>query len=59
VPPFLADTLRAEADWDVSPAGIEQVIERARQMRLSLDPPPAPGGPAVSPAPPAVAPNAN
>ena len=59
VPPFLADTLRAEADWNVSPAGIEQVLERARQMRLSLDAPPAPGGPAVSPAPPAVAPNAN
>jgi hypothetical protein len=37
VPPFLADTLRAETDWKVSAAGIEQVLERARQMRLSLD----------------------
>lgn len=43
VPPFLADTLRAEADWRVSPAGIERVLERARQLRLSGDPlsPPA------------------
>jgi hypothetical protein len=54
VPPFLADTLRAEADWEVSPAGIEQVLERARQMRLSLDSLPPPGGdvPAQPPRPP-------
>jgi hypothetical protein len=60
VPPFLADTLRAEADWRVSPAGVEQVLERARQMRLSLDAPPAPAGgaPATPPPAPPVAPNA-
>jgi hypothetical protein len=61
VPPFLADTLRAEVSWGVSPAGIEQVLEQARQMRLSLDPPPAPAGTgrATTPPPPLAVPNAN
>ena len=58
VPPFLADTLRAEADWEVIPAGIEQVLERARQMRLSLDSLPAGGGATPPPRPPG-APDAN
>lgn len=51
VPPFLADALRAEADWKVSPAGVEQVLERARQLRLRLDSLPRPGG--AAPPPPA------
>jgi hypothetical protein len=52
VPPFLADTLRAEADWDVIPAGVERVLDRARQLRLSLDSLPRPGGAPVAPPPP-------
>jgi PPIC-type PPIASE domain len=37
VPPFLADTLRAEADWKLVPAGVEQVLDRARRLRGALD----------------------
>lgn len=38
VPPFLADTLRAETDWEIVPAGIEAALGRARQIRLQLSP---------------------
>ncbi len=49
VPPFLADALRDDAKWAVVPAGIEQVLTRARQLRLTLPPQapeaaPPPGG---------------
>jgi hypothetical protein len=37
IPPFLADELRAESDWKLIPAGVERVLDRARQIRLSLD----------------------
>jgi CRP-like cAMP-binding protein len=37
VPPFLADTLRSETRWEIVPAGVERVLERARQLRLALD----------------------
>jgi hypothetical protein len=51
VPPFLADTLRAEADWKLIPAGVEHVLERARRIRLGLDSLPPQGGAAgVAPA---------
>jgi hypothetical protein len=58
VPPFLADTLRSMAKWEVVPAGIEQVLTRARDLRLALDSLPASRGapappPAVPPATPA------
>jgi hypothetical protein len=48
VPPFLADRLRAEAKWSVVPAGVERVLERARELRLALDS--VPGRPAGQPA---------
>jgi hypothetical protein len=47
VPPFLADSLRAESDWEIVPAGIEAAMTRARQIRLQL----TPNAPAASPAP--------
>lgn len=36
VPPFLADTLRAESDWEIDAAGIERALVRARQIRLDM-----------------------
>jgi hypothetical protein len=59
VPPFLADTLRAESDWKISAAGVEQVLDRARQLRLGLDslPPQGAASPGV-PAPPPAKPDA-
>jgi hypothetical protein len=56
VPPFLADTLRAEADWRLVPAGVERVLDRARQLRVALDsqPHPLPSSAGATPmAPPA------
>lgn len=59
VPPFLADTLRAESDWKISAAGVEQVLDRARQLRLGLDSLPAQGAaPRGVPAPPPAKPDA-
>ncbi|MDH4045197.1 MAG: peptidylprolyl isomerase [Gemmatimonadota bacterium] len=60
VPPFLADTLRAESDWEISAAGIEQVLDRARQLRLGMNGAPAQGGrpPADTTAPPPAKPDA-
>jgi hypothetical protein len=37
VPAALADRLRGEVKWSVVPAGVERVLERARQIRLALD----------------------
>jgi hypothetical protein len=54
VPPFLADTLRALADWELVPAGIEQVLARARDLRLALDSLPR-GQAGKAPAPPPTA----
>jgi len=52
VPPFLADVLRERYRWNISQAGIDRALERARVIRgpetpraPSLDP--APGGPPV------------
>lgn len=47
VPSFLADTLRAESDWEIVAAGIEAAMSRARQIRLQL----TPNAPAASPPP--------
>jgi peptidyl-prolyl cis-trans isomerase D len=33
VPPFLGETLRAQADWKVDEAGVRRAVERAQQMR--------------------------
>jgi hypothetical protein len=52
VPAALADRLRAEAKWSVVPAGVERVLERARQIRLALDSVPSarpPGPPPIAP----------
>jgi PPIC-type peptidyl-prolyl cis-trans isomerase-like protein len=55
VPPFLAEALRAELPWSVSPGGIGRVLERAQTVRATVDaarrarPPlrPAPGPPPI------------
>jgi hypothetical protein len=50
VPPFLADTLRAETDWRLVAAGIEAALGRARQIRLQQSPGAPPGNaPPVEP----------
>lgn len=52
VPPFLADELRSRAEWALVPAGVERALDRARAMRLALEPtqpPPPTGPPAVLP----------
>jgi hypothetical protein len=54
VPAALADRLRTEVDWHVEPAGVERVLERAREIRLALDSVPPAAPPAAAPiAPPA------
>jgi hypothetical protein len=55
VPPFLADTLRAESNWRLIPAGVDRVLDRARQLRAALDsqPQPAQKAPAAAPVAPA------
>ena len=55
VPPFLADTLRAESNWRLIPAGVDRVLDRARQLRAALDsqPQPARKAPAAAPVAPA------
>jgi len=56
VPPFLADTLRAEADWKLVPAGVDQALDRARHLREALDSMPVPKPPPAA-APPDTAGN--
>jgi hypothetical protein len=52
VPPFLADTLRAETDWAIEAAGIERALVRAREIRLGMNANPAnQAAPAPAPAP--------
>jgi hypothetical protein len=52
VPPFLADVLRERLRWNISQAGIDRALERARVIRGPETPSapsmePAPGGPPV------------
>lgn len=51
VPPFLADAIRDESDWELVPAGIERVLGRARELRAALDtlPQPQQGGEQMMP----------
>jgi len=49
VPAALADRLRTEVEWSVEPAGVERVLERARQIRLALDSVPRAAPPATPP----------
>ena len=54
VPPFLADLLREKYPWNISTAGVDRALERAKELR-GPEPPssgqptmqPAPGGPPV------------
>jgi hypothetical protein len=39
VPPFLADKLRSEMRWSVSPAGLDRVIQRANALRAEEESP--------------------
>jgi peptidyl-prolyl cis-trans isomerase D len=54
VPPFLADLLREKYPWNVSTAGVDRALERAKEIRGPETPSagqpmmqPAPGGPPV------------
>ena len=54
VPPFLADLLRDKYPWNVSTAGVDRALERAKELRGPETPSagqpmmqPAPGGPPV------------
>jgi hypothetical protein len=54
VPPFLADLLREKYPWNVSTAGVDRALERAKELRGPETPSsgqpmmqPAPGGPPV------------
>lgn len=54
VPPFLADMLREKYPWNISTAGVDRALERAKELRGPETPnagqpmmQPAPGGPPV------------
>ncbi|HEX9728312.1 MAG TPA: peptidylprolyl isomerase [Gemmatimonadales bacterium] len=51
VPPFLADELRSRTSWEVVPAGVERVLERARALRAAYptQPPDSAPAPAARP----------
>jgi hypothetical protein len=49
VPPFLADLLRDKYPWNVSSAGVDRALERAKELRGPE--PPAAGRPQMQPAP--------
>jgi hypothetical protein len=51
VPPFLAERLRARADWRVDQAGIRRALERAKEVRATADSLQAPGVPRMTPPP--------
>ena len=59
LPPFLGDLLRERYPWNLSPAGVDRAVERAKEIRGPETPQspvpmmqPAPGGPPVGSAPP-------
>ena len=49
VPPFLADELRADAEWRLVPAGVERTLDRARSLRLAMPAPMTPVPPPAAP----------
>lgn len=51
VPPFLGETLRARAEWSVEPSGVQRALERAKELRASIDSAQAPGVPRMTPPP--------
>lgn len=62
IPPFLADRLRDQYAWTISPAGVDRALEQAKTLRGPVTPSagapnftPAPGGPPIG-APPQQAP---
>ena len=52
VPPFLGETLRAHAEWDVDQAGVRRALERAKELRASADSLQSPGVPRMTAPPP-------
>jgi hypothetical protein len=52
VPPFLAERLRARAQWRVDQAGIRRALERAKEFRAAADSLQPPGGRPMTPPPP-------
>jgi parvulin-like peptidyl-prolyl cis-trans isomerase-like protein len=51
VPPFLGETLRARAEWNVDQAGVSRALERAKELRATADSLEAPGVPRMTPPP--------
>lgn len=51
VPPFLSETLRAEARWSVDEAGVRRALERAQEIRSSADSARGSAAPRMNPAP--------
>ncbi|MFN2571825.1 MAG: peptidylprolyl isomerase [Gemmatimonadales bacterium] len=49
VPPFLGETLRERARWNVDEAGVRRAVERAQELRASTDS--SRGAPRIQPAP--------
>ena len=37
VPPFLAERLRGQYSWHITPAGVERVLERSTELRAMMD----------------------
>jgi hypothetical protein len=51
IPPFLADVLRQRYAWDISPAGVDRTLEKAKDLRGPGAPPGAPNMSPMTPAP--------
>jgi hypothetical protein len=51
VPPFLSDVLRERYAWNISPAGVDRALERAKDLRGPTAPPGAQGVSPMTPAP--------